>query len=59
MGVERLACGYDSATVFLALGYCITSRRAGRCARARVRCAALQLFSPHFQRGKCFLPARP
>lgn len=23
--VERLSCGYDSATLFVALGYCVTS----------------------------------
>ena len=30
MGLERLACGYDAATVFLAFGYCLTSRRAAQ-----------------------------
>ena len=34
MALERLTCGYDAATVFLALGYCLTSRHATHAAAA-------------------------
>lgn len=57
MGLEKLACGYDTATVFLALGYCITSRRAA--CRKRVRRAnATTLTRPRCARRARRPPAR-
>jgi hypothetical protein len=50
MGLERLACGYDTATVFLALGYCITSRCAAP-ANTRIRRAnTVTLTLPRYAR---------
>ena len=39
MGLERLFCGYDAATVFLAFGYCLTSRHAAQTAGLPARFA--------------------
>ena len=53
MGLERLACGYDAATVFLAFGYCLTSRHAAqggafrRRARSHLTGAAMRASPRH------------